>query len=179
MIAQSSPQIYGLNIVGLLWGSFKFLLIVAKDVAAAHDTIVRTLDYVRHWLPNLEALTLIYGESELQLLYKPLVDIYAAIISFGLQTAEHLARNTSSVKAVAHSAWSSLQADFDISFTKLKEAGQRVEQAANVEHMRATELIVENLGRQGLRQERFRQGTYNFLWAVGCRMLVNLSCLRI
>jgi len=158
MIAQSSPQAYGLNIVGLVWGSLKFLLVVAEDVSAAHDTIVQTLDDVRQSLPNLGAPTYIYGESQLQLLYKPLLDIYAAVISFGLQTAEHLCRSTSSLKALAHSAWSSLQAEFAASLTKLKVAGQRVEQAANVEHMYATDVIRKDQGREAFRQERFRQG---------------------
>jgi len=163
MIAQSSPQAYGLNIVGLVWGSLKFLLVVAKDVSAAHDTIVQTLDYVRQSLPNLGALTYIYGESQLQLLYKPLLDIYAAVISFGLQTAEHLSRTTSSLKALAHSAWSSLQADFELSLTKLKAAGQIVEQAANVEHMYATDSIRKDQGREIFRQELFRRGMYSIL----------------
>jgi hypothetical protein len=158
MIAQSSPQASGLNIVGMVWGSLKFLLVIAKDISAAHDTIVQTLDYVRQSLPNLEALIYIYGESQLQLLYKPLLDIYAAIISFGLQTAEHLCRNTSSLKALAHSAWSSLQSDFASSLTKLKVAGQRVEQAANVEHMYATDLTRKDQGREMIKQDRFRRG---------------------
>lgn len=158
MIAQSSPQAYGLNIVGLVWGSLKFLLVIAKDISAAYDTIVQTLDYVRQSLPNLGALIYIYGESQLQLLYKPLLDIYAAIISFGLQTAEHLCRNTSSLKALAHSAWSSLQSDFAMSLTKLKVAGQSVEQAANVEHMYATDVARRDQGREVVKQDRFRQG---------------------
>jgi hypothetical protein len=29
MVAQSSPQILGLNLVGLIWGSMKFLLVVS------------------------------------------------------------------------------------------------------------------------------------------------------
>lgn len=158
MIAQSSPQAYGLNVVGLVWGSLKFLLVIAKDISAARDTIVQTLDYVRESLPNLEALIYIYGESQLQLLYKPLLDIYAAVISFGLQTAEYLCRNSSSLKALAHSAWSSLQADFASSLTKLRVAGQRVEQAANVEHMYATEVTRKDQGREVIKQDRFRRG---------------------
>ena len=158
MIAQSSPQAYGLNIVGLIWGSFKFLLVVAEDISASYNTVVQTLEHVRQSLPSLRALTHIYGGSELQLLYTPLVDIYAAVISLGIKTAEHLSRGTHSMKTVAHSAWSSLQADFEPSLENLADAGQRIEQAASVEHMYATDVIRKNQGSEMLRQEYFRNG---------------------
>lgn len=159
MIAQSSPQAYGLNIVGLIWGSLKFLLVVAEDISASYNTVVQTLEHVRQSLPSLGALTRIYGGSELQLLYRPLVDIYAAIISLGMKTAEHLSRGTHSMKTVAHSAWSSLQADFEPSLANLADASERIEQAASVEHMYATDVIRKNLGSEMLKQEHFRNGT--------------------
>ncbi|KAL8796201.1 MAG: hypothetical protein Q9195_001535 [Heterodermia aff. obscurata] len=156
MIAQSSPQAYGLNIAGLIWGSFKFLLVIAKDISATYDTVVLTLEHVRQSLPSLGALARIYGDSELRLLYRPLVDIYAAIISLGIKTAEHLSRGIHSLKTVAHSAWSSLQADFEPSLAKIADAGQRIEQAASVEHMYATDVIGKNQGSEILKQDHFR-----------------------
>ena len=158
MIAQSSPQAYGLNIAGLIWGSFKFLLVIAKDISTTYDTVIQTLERVRQSLPSLGALARIYGDSELQLLYRPLVDIYAAIISLGIKTAEHLSRSTHSLKTVTHSAWSSLQADFEPSLANLANAGQRIEQAASVEHMYATDVIRKDQGSEMLRQDQFRTG---------------------
>ena len=158
VIVQSSPEAYGLNIAGLIWGSFKFLLVVAKDISATYDTVVQTLEHVQQSLPSLGALARIYGGSELQLLYRPLVDIYAAIISLGVKTAEYLSRGPNSMKTAAHSAWSSLKADFEPSLANLADAGQRIEQAASVEHMYATDVIRKNQASEMLRQNHFRTG---------------------
>lgn len=158
MIAQSSPQAFGLNVVGMIWGSLKFLLVVARDITATHDLITETLDYIRQSLPVLGALTNIYGHSEVQLLREPLVDIYSAIISFGLQVASRFAHDLLSLNTLGRSARSSLQADFDMSLKRLKEAGQIVEQAANMEHMYSTENVRKTQNSEILRQEHFRRG---------------------
>ena len=160
MIAQSSPQAYGLNIIGLLWGSFKFLLVIANDVSETHEVIIQTLDKVRTALPNIATLIDIYGDSKLHLLHRPLVDIYAAIISFGVTTAEHSAKSKHPLKTLAHSTWNSLQTDFELSIAKLEAAGRRVEQAASVEHMYATDIIRRDQSLEMRKQENFRRGTF-------------------
>ena len=38
MLAQSSPQAIGLNPVGLIWGSVRFLLVVSRSLAYPHKT---------------------------------------------------------------------------------------------------------------------------------------------
>ena len=111
------------------------------DFIATYDTILQTFDTVRLPLPNLGILVQIYDESDIQLLYRPLVDIYAAIISLGLKAAELYVRATHSLSTHVHSARNSLQSEFESSLTNLKKAGQRVEQAASVEHMYATDII--------------------------------------
>lgn len=160
MIAQSSPQAYGLNVVGLVWGSLKFLLVVARDISAIHDLIVETIHSVHQLLPNLGALIKIYGDSEIKLLYKPLVEFYKAIISFGLRTAEYLSRDSHSSKTIARSAWTSLRAEFEGSRSRLQEAVHLIEQAAGVEHMYTTDCIRKDQTSEVRRQEEFRGGTW-------------------
>ena len=68
MLAQPSPQAFGLNIVGLSWGSLKVLLVVAQDIVDTLELVVQILKHVESSLPVLESLTKIYGSSEIQLL---------------------------------------------------------------------------------------------------------------
>ena len=179
MIAQASPQAYGLNIVGLVWGSLKLLLVIAKDITSTYDTIVVTLESVRHMLPNLGALTDIYGDSEIQVLHKPLIDIYSAIISFSLETAKYFSRAAHGLKTITRSAWTSLQAEFESSLSKMKDAGRRVEQAASIEHMYATDIIRSAQESENLKQQTFRRGKHKYLCKLrGIVVACNIKILR-
>ncbi len=158
MIAQSSPQAFGVNVTGIVWGSVKLLLVIATDIESTRETVIETLDYIHHTLPVLDALAPLYGQSRVQLLYKPLLDVYSAIISLALQAASRFDRSSSSVKALGRSTWHSLKADFDDSLRRIREAGMRIEQAAHVEHMYITDAIYRAQDTESLRQENFRRG---------------------
>ncbi len=158
MIAQSSPQAFGVNVTGIVWGSIKFLLVIATDIESTRELVIETLDYIQHSLPVLEALVPLYGQSRVQLLYKPLLDVYSAIISLALQAAGRFDRSSSSVKSLGRSAWQSLQADFDEPLKRIREAGMRIEQAVHVEHMYITDAIHRAQDTESLRQESFRRG---------------------
>ena len=160
MIAQSSPQAFGVNVTGIVWGSIKFLLVIATDIESTRETVIETLDYIHHTLPVLDALAPLYGQSRVQLLYKPLLDVYSAIISLALQAASRFDRSSSSVKALGRSTWHSLKADFDDSLRRIREAGMRIEQAAHVEHMYITDAIYRAQDTESLRQENFRRGQF-------------------
>ena len=156
MIAQSSPQALGLNIVGLVWGSLKVLMIVAQDIAKSFEMIDQTLHDLERSLPILESLTKLYGTSEVQLLRQPLVDIYASIVSLGLVVIRLCER--APLDTLGRSVWNSLQGDLNASIARLEKAGKLVEQAACVEHMHATKTIGTEQEREIHRQERFRRG---------------------
>ena len=64
------------------------------------------------------------------------------------------------MRTLVHSAWTSLLADFESSLASLKEARRRVEQAASIEHMYATDIIRTEQGSEMLRQEKYRRGKY-------------------
>ena len=156
MIAQSSPQVQGLNIVGLVWGSLKVLMIIAQDIAKSFEMIDQTLHDLERSLPILESLTKLYGTSEIQLLRQPLVDIYASIVSLGLVVIRLCKRGP--FHTLGQSVWTSLQGDLNASIARLEKAGKLVEKAACVEHMHATKAIGTEQEREIHRQERFRRG---------------------
>ena len=156
MIAQSSPQALGLNIVGLVWGSLKVLMIIAQDIAKSFEMIDQTLYDLERSLPILESLTKLYGTSEVQLLRQPLVDIYASIVSLGLVVIRLCERGP--LDTLSRSVWNSLQGNLNASIARLEKAGKLVEQAACVEHMHVTKRIGTEQEREIQRQERFRRG---------------------
>lgn len=162
MIAQSSPQALGLNIVGLVWGSLKVLTVIAKDIAESFEMIDQTLHDLERSLPILESLTRLYGTSEVQLLRQPLVDMYASIVSLGLVVIRLCKRGP--LHTLGQSVWNSLQGDLNASIARLEKAGKLVEKAAYVEHMHATNTIGTEQEREIHRQEKFRRGKpCNFL----------------
>ncbi len=182
MIAQSSPQALGLNIVGLVWGSLKVLMIIAQDIAKSFEMIDQTLHDLERSLPILEGLTKLYGTSEIQLLRQPLVDIYASIVSLSLVVIRLCERGP--LDTLGRSVWSSLQGDLNAGIARLEKAGKLVEQAACVEHMHATKTIGTEQEREIHRQERFRRGKICSSFSYTCvLMIVSLQlklneCLR-
>lgn len=172
MIAQSSPQALGLNIVGLVWGSLKVLTVIAKDIAESFEMIDQTLHDLERSLPILESLTRLYGMSEVQLLRQPLVDMYASIVSLGLVVIRLCKRGP--LHTLGQSVWNSLQGDLNASIARLEKAGKLVEKAACVEHMHATNTIGTEQEREIHRQEKFRRGKpCNFLLYICILMIVS------
>lgn len=170
MIAQSSPQALGLNIVGLVWGSLKVLMVIARDIAKSFEMIDQTLHDLERSLPILEGLTKLYGTSEIQLLRQPLVDIYASIVSLGLVVIRLCERGP--LDTLGRSVWNSLQGDLNASIARLEKAGKLVEQAACVEHMHATKTIGTEQEREIYRQERFRRGKMCGSFSYTCVLVI-------
>ena len=69
---------------------------VSRDMANAFNALVDQLDGVLRELPALEVYVQIFGASRIKLLEKPLVDLYAELIAFGIET-ELLVQSTSSM----------------------------------------------------------------------------------
>ena len=105
MLAQSSPQVMGVNLVGLLWGTLKFFVVVsllinfrsdvwltrvqvAGDIADTFNTVLIFFEDIVKGLPALETYIDIFGSSQLQLLRESLVDIYREFVVFGLQAVK-------------------------------------------------------------------------------------------
>ena len=170
MIAQSSPQALGLNVVGLVWGSLKILMIIAQDITNSFEMIEQTLHDLGRSLPILESLTKLYGTSDIQLLRQPLVDIYASIVSLGLVVIRLCERGP--LDTLGRSVWNSLQGDLNASIARLEKAGKLVEQAACVEHMHATKTIGTEQEREIYRQERFRRGKMCGSFSYTCILMI-------
>jgi hypothetical protein len=105
MLAQSMPQVMGLSLVGIIWGSIKILLVVSQSMS--HDwalwltdmqysrdfvdtisAVVDELDHILMGVPALEVYVQIFGASRIRLLEEPLVALYAALINFGIEAAK-------------------------------------------------------------------------------------------
>ena len=177
MIAQSLPQALGFNIVGLVWGSLKVLTVIAQDIAESFEMIDQTLRDLDRSLPILESLTTLYGTSEVQLLRRPLVDMYASIISLGLVVIRLCKRGT--LDTLGRSVWNSLQGDLNASIASLQKAGKLVEQAAHLEHMHATKTIGAEQEREIHRQERFRRGKICSSFPYTCILTIVSPQLRL
>jgi len=155
MLAQTMPQAFGVNIVGMLWGSLKFVIVIARDVADTFETIAQTFGSIGQSLPLLEVTTKIYGQSEIQVLKGPLTEIYASIIFLALSVLKIFGRG--SLRNLGQAAGSSLRSDIDECLRRLNKAGNSVKQAASVEHMHATDQIGKNMSLENDRQQRFRR----------------------
>ena len=111
ILAQSSPQAMGLNLVGLIWGSVRFLLVVSKslsifswdmidlkavarDIIDTFNAVLETLEDIARSLPSWEAYVQLYGYSRIQLPRPALVQIYSDLISFGLYAIRLFNRST-------------------------------------------------------------------------------------
>ncbi|MCJ1305113.1 hypothetical protein MMC08_007927, partial [Hypocenomyce scalaris] len=128
MLAQSSPQVMGVNLVGLLWGTLKFFVVVAGDIADTFNTVLIFFEDIVKGLPALETYIDIFGSSQLQLLRESLVDIYREFVVFGLQAVKLFDR--SPVPTLGRSTWRSLESDFKSSISRVEKAGREVERIA-------------------------------------------------
>jgi hypothetical protein len=59
--------------------------------------LVDLLDGVLRELPALDVYVQIFGASRIRLLEKPLVDLYAELITFGIETAKLFDKSTNSM----------------------------------------------------------------------------------
>ncbi|KZP24445.1 hypothetical protein FIBSPDRAFT_1042213 [Athelia psychrophila] len=154
LVMQFSPEFMGVNILGIVWGSIKFMMARARDVSDALDTVAEILDVIRNSLPTLEVYTKLFGSSDIQLLKRPLVEIYTQLMLFGVQGIKLFDR--SMLSAMAKSTSTSQAEQFRSFSTKIAKARDEVDRIAIVEHMNKMhqDSIVQESER--LKAEKFR-----------------------
>lgn len=160
MLAQSSPQILGINIVGLIWGTLKFVIAIAQDVIGVFEEALAALEGVTNALPAMSTYISIFGGSELQLLRRPLITIYAQFVIFGLQAVKLF--NRSSLKTLGQSALESLKLDIQTLITRTEVARREVDSLASIEHMHQTYLVNKAQLLENQKAEEFRQSLQLF-----------------
>ncbi len=120
LLAQSSPQILGLNLVGLLWGSLKFIIIVsytqirsfklkitmlqiAHDIIDTFEAVLTLLSEISEGLRALETYIDTFGGSEIRLLERPLITVYFELITLGIKAVKLFDRSAfRKLKAKGH-----------------------------------------------------------------------------
>ncbi|KZP08930.1 hypothetical protein FIBSPDRAFT_250985 [Athelia psychrophila] len=154
MVVQFSPQFMGVSILGLVWGSIKFMMNIARDVSDALGTVVEVLDEIRNSLPALEVYIKLFGFSDIQLLKGPLVDIYTQLMLFGVQAVKLFDR--SMLGALVKSTSTSQAKHFQSLSTKIAKARDEVDRIANVEHMHQTDQGLKVQASENSKAEKFR-----------------------
>ncbi|KAI9854314.1 MAG: hypothetical protein M1824_000407 [Vezdaea acicularis] len=155
LLAQCSPQITGVNIVGLIWGSVKFLLVIARDIIDTFQSVLNTLDSIFKALPVLDIYHKLFGSSNIQLIRAPLVKMYAEFVAFAVQAVKSF--NRSEMRTLVRSAWSSLQKELKLCIIRIEKAGEDLDKAAQIEHLNQAEQMHSNLKLEIEKQERFRR----------------------
>ncbi|KZP13535.1 hypothetical protein FIBSPDRAFT_1049346 [Athelia psychrophila] len=165
LVMQFSPEFMGVNILGIVWGSIKFMMARAQDVSDALATVVEILDVVRNSLPTLEVYTKMFGSSDIQLLKRPLVDIYTQLMLFGVEGVKLFKR--SMLKALAKSTSTSQTEQFRSFSANIAKARDEVDRIANVEHMNETHqgLIVQ--ASENSKADKFRTEIRQLLDHIG------------
>ncbi|KZP17459.1 hypothetical protein FIBSPDRAFT_26294 [Athelia psychrophila] len=87
-VVELSPEFMGVNILGIVWGSIRLMMMIARDVSDAFGTVVEVLDIIRNSLPVLDVYIDLFSGSDIQLLKGPLVEIYTQLMLFGLQAVK-------------------------------------------------------------------------------------------
>ena len=117
ILAQCMPGVMGLNLVGLVWGFLKFVIVVSqwssigfyqtargslnevqisREITDTVDAVFDLLDRIQTGLPAWETYATIFGSSDIQLLRTPLVNIYAQLIAIGVHAVKFF--NTSKLR---------------------------------------------------------------------------------
>ncbi|KZP33502.1 hypothetical protein FIBSPDRAFT_1036051 [Athelia psychrophila] len=109
-VMEFSPAVMGINILGIVWGSIRLMMMVAQDVSDAVDTVFEVLDVIRNNLPVLDVYIELFSASGIQLLKGPLVEIYKQLLLFGVQAAKLF--NHSVLRTLAKSTSTSLMKQF-------------------------------------------------------------------
>ncbi|MCJ1339168.1 hypothetical protein MMC09_004457 [Bachmanniomyces sp. S44760] len=127
---------------------------MAQDITETFASVQEILEDMYKSLPALETMVSIFGDSEIQLLKDPLVEIYINLISLGLRAIKLFTRST--FRTFRRSIWSPLKGDFSDTMTVLTKAGKLVDRVAHVEHMYASNEARKEQKREMQNQERFR-----------------------
>ncbi|KZP26380.1 hypothetical protein FIBSPDRAFT_949556 [Athelia psychrophila] len=136
MVVPFSPQFMGVSILGIVWGSIKFMMAIARDVSDALATVVEVLEGIRNSLPVLDVYIELFSSSDIQLLKGPLVEIYTQLMLFGVQAVKLF--NHSMLRTLSKSTSTSQARHFQSLSAKIAKARDDVDRIANVEHMHQT-----------------------------------------
>ncbi|KAF7986444.1 hypothetical protein HWV62_31205 [Athelia sp. TMB] len=135
-IAGAAPQLMGVNVVGLVWGSIKFVLVTARDVSDSITTICDFFNKLSGILLINEIYVEMFAASRIQLLRAPLIEMYTHLMLFGVRAVELASR--SRARAFWGSIWSSPSKVFSGLTEQIAQARQEIDRVAHVEHMRQT-----------------------------------------
>ncbi|KZP24403.1 hypothetical protein FIBSPDRAFT_951170 [Athelia psychrophila] len=156
LVMQFSPEFMGVNILGIVWGSIKFMMARARDVSDALGTVVEILDVIRNSLPALEVYTKMFGSSDIQLLKRPLVEIYTQLMLFGVHAVKLF--NRSMFSALVKSTSTSQAEEFRSLSAKIAKARDEVDMIANIEHMNETHQGLKAQALENSDAKSFRMG---------------------
>ncbi|KAF7986442.1 hypothetical protein HWV62_31201 [Athelia sp. TMB] len=143
MIVGAVPQIMGVSVLGLVWGSFKFLMIMARDVSDAFSTVLDLLEDVRNSLPTLDVYIRLFGSSNIQLLRRPLVEMYSHLMLLGIEAIKLF--NRSMLGTFGKAASSGLSKDLQALTAKIAKARDEVDRVANLEHMHQNDAALKEM----------------------------------
>ncbi|KAF7965512.1 hypothetical protein HWV62_43094 [Athelia sp. TMB] len=156
MIVGAVPQIMGVSVLGLIWGSFRFLMIIARDVSDAFSTVLDVLEDVRNSLPTLDVYIRLFGSSNIQLLRRPLVEMYSHLMLLGIEAMKLF--NRSMLGTLGKAASSGLSKDLQALTAKIVKARDEVDRVANLEHMHQNDAALKVQAAENRKAALFRQG---------------------
>jgi len=178
MLAQSMPEVVGINPVGIIWGSIRFILIVgglrisygrdsysnmaqiAQDVSNTLQAILDVFDDLAAALPRVEIYVRLFSSSDIQLLKGPLMQLYSEIVRFGLLATNVF--NRSMVRNIWNSIWTSLHVELQVCIKRIEKTSDEVNIVAQAEHMHQSNNEAKNQRREIEKSERFRQDARMF-----------------
>ncbi|KAF7966513.1 hypothetical protein HWV62_38096, partial [Athelia sp. TMB] len=155
MIVGAVPQIMGVSVLGLVWGSFKFLMIMARDVSDAFSTVLDVLEDARNSLPTLDVYIRLFGSSNIQLLRRPLVEMYSHLMVFGIEAMKLF--NRSMLATFGKAASSGLSKELQALTAKIAKSRDEVDRVANLEHMHQNDAALKVQAAENRKAALFRQ----------------------
>ncbi|KZP24417.1 hypothetical protein FIBSPDRAFT_1042200 [Athelia psychrophila] len=156
-VVELSLEFMGVNILGIVWGSIRLMMMIARDVSDAFGTVVEVLDIIRNSLPVLDVYIDLFSGSDIQLLKGPLVEIYTQLMLFGLQAIKLF--NRLLVGTLVKSASTSQAKRFQSLSEKIAKARDEVDRIANVEHMHQADQALKVQALENSDVKSFRMET--------------------
>ncbi|GAB1309888.1 hypothetical protein MFIFM68171_00098 [Madurella fahalii] len=140
MLVQSVPDVLDMGIVGLLWGTLRFFLLIGLDISNASTDALGLFQDVLQSLPTFELYVDLFGSSKVPLVREPLTALYAEVIHFALLAIRLYSQSTA--RTIWRATWLSLHDDFKQCTIRIGKASQTLERAAQFEHMSQTSEAV-------------------------------------
>ncbi|KAF7972002.1 hypothetical protein HWV62_19285 [Athelia sp. TMB] len=155
MVIGAAPQIVGASVLGLVWGSVRFLMIMARDVSDAFSAVLDLLEDARNSLPTLDVYIRLFGSSNIQLLRGPLVELYSHLMIFGIEAMKLF--NRSMLGTVGKASSSGLSKDLQALTAKIAKSRDEVDRVANLEHMHQNDAALKVQAAENGKAALFRQ----------------------